>query len=269
MMALGLVFGSSCATPESSAPRSGLGSSASSVSSTTPTDLLPGRGACSLGPGVSTATIFSAALGRDLRVTIISAVPISDVRGVVYLLHGAGTDETQWAAIGTQIALDGLPATVSNRSVAVVLPDLPSAYDVALDSVALIGDVVPSVEACLSRPLDRSNRAVGGISRGGQLALAVAAEHPNLFGAVGGHSPVVPGDQTDALARELATSGLRVWLDVGTHDALRPTAVGLANRLAELGAPAELHVWPGQHDRAYWSAHVRDYLNWYAQQIAR
>ena len=60
----------------------------------------------------------------------------SPTDGVLYLLHGAGTDETQWEAIGVQQTLDDLTATNRSRPFVVVLPDLPSGGDPAVDGDA-------------------------------------------------------------------------------------------------------------------------------------
>jgi enterochelin esterase-like enzyme len=219
---------------------------------------------CPTGGGISTISIASVALGHPVRVSIISEVPAADVVAVVYLLHGANTDETQWDDIGVRSAVNNVAAP----RIAAVLPDLPNSYDTALDSAALINDILPAVEMCLGGNRPRSDRAIGGISRGGQLALTLAAAHPELFTAVGGHSPVIAPDTEAQLAHDLAASGAHVRLDVGTDDSLRPSTVDLAQTLTNLGAPAELHVTPGRHDRHYWAAHVDEYLTWYAEHLA-
>jgi enterochelin esterase-like enzyme len=55
-----------------------------------------------------------------------------------------------------------------------------------------------------------------------------------------------------------------VWLDVGEGDDLRGSSESLMARLDGGSTHVELHVWPGQHDRAYWRQHVADYLRFYA-----
>ena len=125
---------------------------------------------------------------------------------MVYLLHGAGTDESQWGAIGVQRTLDGLVSTGRSLPFVVVLPDLPSVNDPALDAAALLNDIIPAVEKCSGGSRPPTRRAVGGISRGGALALEVAADHPAQFAAVGGHSPAVPRNEIVSLAQRLASS---------------------------------------------------------------
>jgi enterochelin esterase-like enzyme len=218
-------------------------------------------------PGTLTVTIASRVLERNLRLSIVTSVPATSLAGVVYLLHGAGTDETQWTAIGLSNVLAHGGTANEPVPIAVVIPDLPATYDVALDSRALTDDVLPAVEACLGRSYDRARRAVGGISRGGELALAAAAAHPELFLAVGGHSPVPPGDQ-HGTATQLAAGDVAVWLDVGVHDTLHPSVAQFGDTLTAAGTSAELHVWPGAHDRTYWAEHLPDYLHWYGNEFA-
>jgi hypothetical protein len=54
-----------------------------------------------------------------------------------------------------------------------------------------------------------------------------------------------------------------VWIDVGTGDPLRNADVVYANRIH-----AELHLWSGGHDIAYWYAHEGQYFAWYAKHCA-
>lgn len=268
-MALAIWLVAGCSDPHTAAPSAStpLAASASGATGDAAAPVAAPVAGCPTSPGSTTLTVASAALGHDIRMTIITTVQPGEVAGVIYLLHGANTDETQWADIGVQAALDDIEGN-GYAPIGLVLPDLPNSYDLGLDSTALIHDIVPAAEACLGGVRPRSQRAVGGISRGGQLSLTVAAAHPELFGIVGGHSPVVDPAQQPQLAHDLATSGLHVWLDVGADDELRPATVALAQALTDLGAAPELHVSPGRHDRPYWAAHLRDYLTWYDQQLA-
>lgn len=223
---------------------------------------------CAPRGGVARITIQSQGLSRPIRVSIVSPATTQDVVGVVYLLHGSGTDESQWEAIGIEAALDDLVATGQSRPFTVVLPDLPTGGDPGRDGAAFLNDVVPAIERCLGGPRPAAHRALGGISRGGSLALEVVADHGDEFAAVGGHSPAVAGDDVTSLAQRIASSHVRVWLDVGTEDALKGPTQQLATALTDAGSAPELQVSPGGHDRAYWGAHLRDYLRWYGSAIS-
>jgi S-formylglutathione hydrolase FrmB len=118
--------------------------------------------------------------------------------------------------------------------------------------------------------------AIGGISMGGYGALLLGAE--GHFCAVGGHSPALwlSGADSAAGAFDDAQDYTRhdivdrpphysapVWIDVGKDDPFRDAAVRYAHEIH-----AQLHVWPGGHDDAYWHSHMRQYLAFYARHCA-
>jgi enterochelin esterase-like enzyme len=175
----------------------------------------------------------------------------------IYLLHGGGTDETQWPAIGLAATADRL---IVHREIAPVIVVMPSS---GLDpaDLSVPDHIVPWADANLPTSAAREHRAIGGISLGAGGALRVVALHPNLFSRLGGHSPI---SASQALLGQLAAWGGAVWLDVGDADGLRNSTEAMARTLQADGVRAELHVWSGGHNRAYWGAHVADYLRFYA-----
>ena len=217
---------------------------------------------------IARITVQSDVLSTPIRVSVVSPNGAEPTDGVLYLLHGAGTDETQWEAIDVQTALDDVIATGQSRPFTVVLPDLPNSYDQTLDVPAFFNEVVPAVERCLGGP-DRPH-----IERSAASPVAdrsrsrSAAEHGERFAAVGGHSPAVADVDQTSLVQRLASTPVRVWLDVGTSDALRPATQQLASALADAGSTPELLLASGGHDRAYWGTHLRDYLEWYGRAIS-
>jgi enterochelin esterase-like enzyme len=176
----------------------------------------------------------------------------------VYLLHGAGADETQWPAIGLVRSADEL---IAGREIVPVIVVMPSSGLELTDS-SIVHDVIPWVDANLPTVAARADRAIGGISAGGAAAIRLVALNPALFSRLGGHSPVV--DAGPSLLERLASWDGAIWLDVGESDGLRRSAEGLSATLSAAGSQPVLHVWPGQHDRAYWGMHVADYLRFYA-----
>lgn len=173
----------------------------------------------------------------------------------LYLLHGAGADETQWPAIGLVEVADRLIAEGAIPPLVIVMPDVDA------DGQAVVDGVVPWAEAHLPVVPDAAHRAIGGISRGGGTALRLAATRPYEFSRVGGHSPAVPGG--DTLAHRLAAWGGPVWLDVGLKDPLERGVGRFSSALEGEGTVAEFHMYGGGHDRVYWRAHVEDYLRFY------
>jgi hypothetical protein len=111
---------------------------------------------------------------------------------------------------------------------------------------------------------------------GGYGALLLGAQ--GHFCAIGGHSPALwfRGADTPAGAFDDAEDFARhdlighpphyrapVWIDVGTEDPFHDAAVHYAREIH-----AQLHVWPGGHDDAYWHAHLRQYFGFYARHCA-
>lgn len=189
---------------------------------------------------------------------------------VIYLLHGAQTDETQWADVGVLDTADRLTAAGQIPPVILVLPDALHAmgdYGGAtppLDWFVLY-ELQPRVEQAFRTRTDAAHRAIGGISRGGEWALLIAGRHPDVFSTVGGHSPAVgvPTNPGPQLAGLLADRGLRIWLDVGDRDSLASPVAALDQALTARGVDHETHVGDGGHDRAYWGAMTEAYLRWY------
>jgi enterochelin esterase-like enzyme len=194
---------------------------------------------------------------------------------VIYLFHGANTDESQWDDVQVDEAADAGRAKGTLPPVILVLPrrlndntlpgpggDLPFEHFV-------ITELIPWVEQHTPARPDREHRAIGGISRGGFWALEIAFHHPELFSEVGGHSPVVGQKEEPfsplGLATTMATKlrSLRVWLDVGTEDSLKNGTADLAANLTAARVPVTFEQWPGGHNRPYWRRHAADYLAFY------
>lgn len=190
---------------------------------------------------------------------------------VLYLFHGANTDETQWADVGIAAAADRLIASGQIPPLVIVLPDIiwgMGTYtgDPPLFDRVLLDEVVPHVEARWRTVEDRAHRAVGGISRGGEWALLVAGRHPEEFGAAGGHSPAVgpPSTPNPVLVPLVAAARPRVWLDVGEQDGLLGSVASFSAALTAAGLPNEYRPAPGPHDRPYWASRLDDYLRFYS-----
>ena len=185
---------------------------------------------------------------------------------VIYLLHGGNSDQTQWPDLNVQADADALIAGGAAPFVVVMPGGVYNTYGVGYDDFVL-SDVIPGAEHLFNVSRQGAGRAVGGVSLGGYWALKLAFDHPDQFAAVEGNSPVIShGAPEDPLARARTADGLdqlHIWLDVGDQDALRDGTVLLAQILRGRGLPVTLTVSPGSHLRAYWRAHMGDYLRFY------
>jgi enterochelin esterase-like enzyme len=151
----------------------------------------------------------------------------------------------------------------------------------------VVDEAVPAAAGRLGA--DARRVAIGGISLGGFGALNLALARPRRFCAVGAHSPAVwtssadapraafdgPADlaRHDVLARARRTphpfGDLPVWIDRGDADPFRAGTDRLARTLRARGAALRFRTWPGGHDRAYWDAHMADWIAFYADALAR
>jgi enterochelin esterase-like enzyme len=182
---------------------------------------------------------------------------------VVYLLHGANADHTQWPDLNVAPDADTLIAQGSIAPLVVVMPD--GDYEPGKDYAAFVlRDLMPHIEQTTRVARDRQGRAIGGISLGGSLALTIALEHPDLFSAVGGHSSAVDSTLAGRLTPTPMWSSLRVYLDVGQNDSLASGGKAFAAALEAHDLKPAFHLYPGEHDRTYWRAHTADYLAFYA-----
>lgn len=191
---------------------------------------------------------------------------------VLYFLHGQSFTDDQWDRLGADEALDELLAAGEARPFIIVMPK-ESNYMIdqwtSKYGPALAEELVPWIDAHYRTAAERGQRAIGGLSRGAAWAMRTGLIYWETFGAIGGHS-LAPfrGDFNAApfWFQEIPADQLpRIWIDAGSMDFIKDAAWVFADRLADYGIPFEWHVFDGAHVESYWSAHVKDYLRWYAQ----
>ena len=73
-------------------------------------------------------------------------------------------------------------------------------------------------------------------------------------------------DEAPKLLGAAAQHSLRIYLDVGSADPLRPGVESLEAALQAKGFAPTFHIYPGGHDRPYWRSHTLEYLSFYAAQ---
>lgn len=199
---------------------------------------------------------------------------------VLYLLHGIGGDEREWARFApTDILFDNLIADGKAQPMLVVMPngraqkDDRATGDVFKHGPAfaaferdLLDDVIPTIEARYSVHKSREHRALAGLSMGGGQSLNFGIGNPGTFAWVGGFSSA-PNTKRPAELLPDATAAKQLsllWLSCGTRDGLLRISQGVHSRLKELGVPHVWHISGGAHDGPEW----KQALYWFAQKLA-
>lgn len=192
---------------------------------------------------------------------------------VLYLIHGQSSTDDQWDRLGVDEHMDALIAARELPPFLVVMPRDREWTQSNQDPFgkAFVEVLLPWVDANYRTRPERSYRAVGGLSRGAGWAVHFGLKYWDLFGAIGGHSlPVFWSDVPlvrDWLSAIPPESMPRIYLDIGDQDRpeIMKSAIWFEGLLTQQGIVHEWYLFSGYHDEAYWSAHVGQYLRWYAQ----
>jgi enterochelin esterase-like enzyme len=126
---------------------------------------------------------------------------------VLYLMHGAGGNESSWVTGGrANIILDNLIAQGKARPMIVAMPYGRAGESTTLDPAApaqaaapgspvfpndVVEDVIPFVEKTYRAASGSDNRAIAGLSMGGNQTLNIGLNNLDTFRYIGAFSPVI------------------------------------------------------------------------------
>ncbi|MXP20785.1 esterase family protein [Gordonia sp. HNM0687] len=185
----------------------------------------------------SAVWVDSPALGRSIKVFVLTPRRVNGPRPILYLLDGAGArgNDSDWLRAG------GAEEFFADKDVTVVLPT--GAYGTFYTDWERRDPAVgkPMWETFLTKELpplidtrfdSTGRRAIAGVSMGGQAAFTLASRAPHLYRAVGSLSgcPPVSSPEGEAYVRAtLSRAGANadnMWGPVGTdgwraHDPAR------------------------------------------------
>jgi enterochelin esterase-like enzyme len=189
---------------------------------------------------------------------------------VLYLLNGQTSFADQWVRIGAPAAMDELIHSGQSAPFIIVFPEdlYWNIQQGTRFGQYLLNDVIPFIDANFRTLPDRTHRAIGGLSRGGGWAFQLGLTRPDLFGTLGLHSPAIFSSDRAAFERRIREMPSELWprlyIDTGDNDHEFEFNTRLEEVLTEYGIPHEWHLNTGAHDETYWSAHVGEYIQWYA-----
>lgn len=209
----------------------------------------------------------------------------------LYLLHGAGDTEAGWVVVGrANFILDNLIAEGKAKPMIVVMPYGRPSRSAGIEAAPfapvpqaapggamfphdLVEDVVPFAEKQYRISTKADDRAIAGLSMGGNQTLEIGLSHLDLFHYIGAFSPVAPGQaaaETDFKAAfadpAAANKKLKLFrIYIGKEDTLFQSnltfdALLTKHEIKHTFTPTEeWHVWRN------W----RDYLADFVPQIFR
>jgi len=191
---------------------------------------------------------------------------------VLYLLHGIGGDENEWARNGAvDVILDNLYADKKAVPMIVVLPNGRAGKDVtARDPIPkqspafaafeqdLRIDLIPFIEKTYSVRNERESRALAGLSMGGGQSLNFGLNHLETFAWVGGFSSAPntrPAADLIKAPAEAAKKLRLLYVSCGDQDGLFRISQGVHRMLDENMIPHVYNVIPGgKHDFKVWKS---------------
>ena len=187
----------------------------------------------------------------------------------LYLLHGATETDQQWEELGVFNIADELIFSGEIPPLIIILPKEKSWISLPDNPFGnqLIKDLLPWVDAEYRTSTTREDRAIGGLSRGGNWAVRLGLLYWGQFGSIGAHStPLFVGD-LELLPGWIETIPAskfpRIYLDIGRDDNDLSKASAFEEELIKLEIPHSWHLFPGTHNESYWQEHIKEYLLWY------
>lgn len=192
---------------------------------------------------------------------------------VLYVIHGQSYSDDQWVRLGMTKIADQLILSHQIPPLLIVMPRdriwLQPPQDQFGD--VLVEQLIPYIDEHYRTMADRRYRAIGGLSRGAGWAVHLGLSHWELFSKIGAHSLAVFASDIQIIPKWLDQIPINsrpiIFLDIGRND--RPEMLKwtywFEQLLTEKHYPHEWYYYDGFHDEAYWSAHVEQYLRWYAQ----
>lgn len=215
---------------------------------------------------------------------------------VLYLLHGAYGDYTDW------MRLTSIEKYAQEHKLAVVMPSASNSFYqnmiMGSDYLTYLTEELPAFVASLF-PVSRKreNTFVAGLSMGGYGALKLAFEKPEQYGACASLSGAVDicgvmngikkgeiggpfrfeaifGEETNvegtdadlfALIRKRKEENRplpKVFQSCGTEDFIYEINVKGHKKLEALGIDLTYEEHPGIHDWDYWDTHIQRVLDW-------
>jgi enterochelin esterase-like enzyme len=191
---------------------------------------------------------------------------------VLYLLHGQTYTADQWIRLGAVDIVNNLILSGESTPFLIVFPDDRYWNQPAGTSFGqrLVDDLIPYIDQTYRTIPDPRFRAIGGMSRGAGWALQLGLTRPDLFSIIGLHSLAVfqrDASKVDDWIQAIPPASRPIiFMDIGEDDQELVSTQQVEGIFTQFDIPHEWRLYSGDHTEEYWSAHVEEYIRWYAGQ---
>ena len=200
----------------------------------------------------------SPALGRDIPAMVYRPDAADGPMPVLYLLHGYGGGEQDWANAGVLATADAVFAEPDAVPLLIVMPGAGNSWYVDSERYgdwdrAIAVDLPAAVDAAYPTETGRAGRFAAGLSMGGYGALRLGVRHADRFRAAAALSPAIFEDVEHAGA----FPDFQIEFFAGAFgEPLDPAAFNGRNMFAALaaigqpatGRPSDFYLMTGDHD---------------------
>jgi enterochelin esterase family protein len=202
----------------------------------------------------------------------------SDVYPVLYLLHGAGDNDSHWTLLGrANVIADNLIADGRAVPMIIVRPnghisdrnrerEKPDRFrERELFEKDMLESIVPLVESEYRVQADPQHRGIVGLSMGGGQSIAVGLGHTDRFAWIGAFSAAASADDPvlTGLRADPAQANQRIrllWIAIGKDDFLLQRSRGFIEALDGLKLRHTYKETAGSHAWGVWRGYLADFL---------
>ena len=243
---------------------------------------------------VQTLSHYSTVLHKEQKMNVY--VPATPGRhSVLYLLHGAYGDYTNWVS-NTRVA-----AIAEDFNLIIVMPDgAPFSWytDSPLQPASqyesyIVKELVPFVDSAFATFAEKRGRGICGLSMGGYGAIKFGLKYPSLFASASSMSGILTimnhasqwkilevfGDTIKSIEAwkkndlsQLLLSvkdTIAIKFDTGISDFALADNRQFLSELQKRGFAYEYAEYPGNHSWKYWGTHIVDHLQFHAKMLRR